>query len=546
MNILIIIPYEEMKKEVIKLQNQCNKDKIDYLLDINFLHKDLIQRISTYEYDFIIARGGIYTYLKTRITAPLVNLPISYNDILENTLDVSNSIFIGKEGIFSNLSEKVIQTFNLNLLTYNSSNELNEKINYIKKFKNIFTDTTSYKALLLNKVNSTILKSSYTSLFRTYLKGKEIVNQIKKYSLDNHILKKYFSINKDNLFIFKDDQLIIKQIYDTKLALMLNSYLLKNKSDLLINEKYEKFVNIISYTLIINNFFTYYKGNKYNFILIKVKASSLLSFQNNDTYDILESKSIKDKLLNALELNSFIVLLNSDEEILSSTSNFLTRHSKYKNSSNVTIDLNLISKRKASSLFLESSSLLTTRHNFIIKGVEYNIEIGKKLIEFLKESITKKYNNIIFLIKDKKSLKLFKDTNFIKIDLPNFYSLKNKNMILKEEILKRNLLLNKEEYDYINKIHFSSKLDAINFLNRLSLEKIINTKTLSDLTKGYYLNSDNSDNNLDFDTSLTLDELNCLYIKKVLVKNNYNQSKTAKDLKISRSSLYRLLNKYKI
>lgn len=134
MKTLIVYVYEDMKDIALKLINKYKEENIDLLFSDGH-HKEKIKfYLDNHNYDLIISRGGVYSYLKKITKAIVIDVGLSIYDII-STIDIKSQIptlIIGQENLTN--EAKLLNFNNINTITIKGNSDLSSQIDYIKNF----------------------------------------------------------------------------------------------------------------------------------------------------------------------------------------------------------------------------------------------------------------------------------------------------------------------------------------------------------------------------------------------------------------------------
>ena len=208
MKMLIVSSYKEMDELILKLSKEIG-DEIIYLPGYKLTKSELVEKINKLNIDIVLARGGNYLYIKEKILVPIVNIEVSIYDLIEDIdlSDISNSLLIGFSNITKDAKKLAEQTsYKFNILTIDKTEEIIQKIEYIKRFKHIYSDLNTYRFLKGNKIDSKIITTSYFSLKEAYLKAKDVLISLKNTLLKEKILDAYLADEKLNVYLYRQNK----------------------------------------------------------------------------------------------------------------------------------------------------------------------------------------------------------------------------------------------------------------------------------------------------------------------------------------------------
>ena len=543
MKMLIVSSYKEMDELILKLSKEIG-DEIIYLPGYKLTKSELVEKINKLNIDIVLARGGNYLYIKEKILVPIVNIEVSIYDLIEDIdlSDISNSLLIGFSNITKDAKKLAEQTsYKFNILTIDKTEEIIQKIEYIKRFKHIYSDLNTYRFLKENKIDSKIITTSYFSLKEAYLKAKDVLISLKNTLLKEKILDAYLADEKLNVYLYRQNKLFIKRItFDFKIA-EIDEFIKKNLKSLLNKKDTEFTIHFENYLIdIYNMFFTL---DKEKFVAIKTRyiLSKKLKFlpQNNIDNYFVSLKTKKE--LEKCYLTSFpIEMITSDFEYAKYLLDLMNKNFKLNSEVLIFNGSNLNEEKNLKYLFSNSSPLLFSKRIICILDVDQiNLDNLNKILNFIYQGSLYLVNKIVFInLKDSKSLN---NSRFPieKIYLEDFNSSINKKEIIREKLDNYKLKLTNQEINYLENFNFSQGQTELNKI-LFELSEIENV-SIADI-KQICLSYEEKTPIESIDTrNLDMDKVKFKNVIQALRLAKGNKSQAARILKIGRTSLYRIL-----
>lgn len=546
MKTLIVYVYEDMKDIVLKLINKYKEENIDFLFSDGH-HKEKIKLyLDTHNYDLIISRGGVYSYLKKITKAIVIDIGLSIYDII-STIDIKSQIstlIIGQENLTN--EAKLLNFNNISTITINGNSDLSSQIDYIKKFHLIYTGASTKNYLKNQGIKAELLKNSFKSLENAYLKGKELYLNLNKQKNEEAILAAFLMNEHTNIIIYNEYGQLIKKsiifpIFNKDIEQIINNnineLLTKNKSIALKKQNY--LININSKKF-------HFAGNKY--IAIKISINKSIEYNYIYIPSSLDNYHIPldiNKSLTLYSINNIPICLlyqnGSGEDMLVKK---IIESSLYKDNTSFILDFNLITKREFNILLTSSSSILNLEnHIIILKNLNAldNYALAS-LVNYISDSKLTSNNKLIILINenDNTLINELNQITYYLIRIPSINNSKQKKEIINDHLKSLKINLDNESLNLLyNYNYFQNESELIRIVNEI---KSFESPTISDIKS--ILNNEIYQNisYLDIENK-NLSEIEysvCCYILK---KCNYNQTLAAKKLGIGRTTLWRILNK---
>ncbi|MDL0421255.1 PrpR N-terminal domain-containing protein [Caldibacillus thermoamylovorans] len=529
------------------------------------------------DFDIIISRGGTAQLLRKEVNIPTIEIEVSVFDILHAIKLAEN--FREKYAIigFSNITKPAhtiaeLLGIDLDIITINDQNEVGDVIRNLKKnnFDLIIGDQITSRIAAEYELNSILILSGEESTMDAF--NNAIVIARYSYELKEKIdfHSKFQKALEYYTFIFNKNYELVFQSGGKNSPTLLNHLILNLKSrHLQENNKqisYEKYYGkLYEVECILKNSFIY--------ISLKPVNTNIPSRSITLTNDNGEKENSFEELINSSYLvgnnkNIVTMLSRSKKPILligevgtgkEKTARML--HRKFKNKRLWKINAGELSPEEFDILFFSDQSIfLDSDSTFYICHIEL---LSNKNLNLVLDYIThsQPFNNNWILSytknlnnqpKKNSPLQTF-DCNII-----NLYSLRERKQDIGPII---SIYINSLNYKYGKQI-IGLEPSALQILieydwpqNLLQLKRVLEELFL--ITKTSYINQKSvrmvlenegalssitspAQNTSRYD-NLSLKEITHEIVKEALKKNDGNQTKTAKELKISRSTLWRIL-----
>ena len=546
MKTLIVYVYEDMKDIVSKLINKYPNEDIDFLF-CDGHHKEKIKiYLDNHNYDLILSRGGVYSYLKKITNTIVIDIGLSIYDIL-STINIKssfNTLIIGQENLTN--EAKLLNFNNISTITIKGNSDLLAQIDYIKGFSLIYTGASTKNYLKNQGIKAELLKNSFKSLENAYLKGKELYLNLNKQKNEEAILTAFLMNEHTNIIIYNEIGQLIKKsiifpIFNKDIEQIINDnlkeLLAKNKSIILKKQNY--LININSKKF-------HFSTNKY--IAIKISIHKTINYNYIYIPSSLDNYHIPldiNKSISLYSINNIPICLlyqdGSGEDMLVKK---IIDSSLLKDNTSFILDFSLITKKEFTFLLNNTNSILNLEnHIIILKNLNSldNYSLAS-LINYLSDSKLTANNKLIILINenDNSLIKEFNQITYYLIRIPSLNSSKQKKEIISDHLKALKLNLDNDslnllyEYNYYQNeselIRIVNELKSFNNPSFLDVKAILNNETYKSIT--FFDIEGKSLSEIEYDA--------CCYVLK---QCNYNQTKAAKRLKIGRTTLWRIINK---
>ena len=584
--ILAIAPYEGLRN----LLNRIAKERNDIDMDcfVSDMQDELLlaKELEHQNYDIIMSRAGTAQLLREESILPVIDVNLSPLDMMR-AIELAQGYsgefaIVGYNGI-TNIAKHVCELFKYDtaIKTVHSPNEIDTVLLELKNsgiglvLGDVITTTRARKFGL----NTILITTGQETIIRAIDSAVMLYSSIQMSKDRNLIIEKILAESDSSVICFNENGTILYSNLkeDIRHFSQLISDLRDCKKSLIENENirilktYNNTIFWINGVIIEHKnkqYLTYYIEKQSNIVKVFDKAIDLINIGDSpqiisDTFN--SSSEVYRNLTSTAKayatVKSPIIIIGER-----GTGKDTIAYTIYQNSINnknplITIDAKYISDEKWLELFeSERSSLLNNDFTIYIKNIHLLSEHAQNMFEsYLLSSDIHRRNKMLFsMVKevspsfDKSSLLYFiknklaalpltvPSLNERKEDLPNLISLylNELNLIYDKQIVG----LEDEAMGLIQDFNWEGNIDQLKRVMRQLIILTDNSHIKYDTVK-QVLNNEN----LRLETSTvyninlnnTLDQITKDIINIVMKEENYNQSKTAKRLGISRSTLWR-------
>jgi DNA-binding NtrC family response regulator len=589
--ILGIAPYEELRYAMENVGSSFSNILLHtYTGDLQE-GKNLALEVIHNDYDIVISRGGTADLIRKNISIPVIDISISVYDIL-GAIKLANN-YTSKFAIvgYSSITETAhlicdILDYSVEIYTIDDSSDTLGLLKSLRKkgIKLVLCDAITNKLALEISLNTILITSGSESIKRTYEQAIEFNMHLQKLKLQNNLLKEAIENFKTDCLILSSQFELMYSSLDTEINDSIYYYLLNKKDTVPFNESqtfyhsvnntlYNLKVNIsnkindIFYIVTVQKSVTPIMNSKFG-VTYEDKSEVEQKLNNNLYRNPIITDTINEKIKQINSSNSPIILLGergSGKEIVSQSVFTSQNHNKH---TMVTINSNLLNDTMWKHLlntsngpFLEVGN--TIQFHYFDKISNENFE---KLITVI-ESTNLHVNNRLIFFCEKTSegmtsesyKELMNRMNCISFLLPTLRERKNEmSAILTMFLNKVNIENNTDIIGY--EPNALAALAQYHWPGNFQQLKQVLTELVY-LSKSLYITSNNVNSilgrqkivknmsysedvvNISFNSSKTLHEFNLDMIRLVLDQHKGNQTLAAEQLGISRTTLWRYLNK---
>lgn len=586
--LLGIAPYEELMSAMTQVSQQFEQLEIDlYTADLDEATK-LIKQLPLENYDAIISRGGTAKLLRKNASLPVIDIPISIYDIL-GAIKLANNYtehfaIIG----FSNITEIAHQIcdilqYNVQIITIEDTKNIAKTLQELKneQLEMLLCDVVTYKYALDHSMNAILITSGLESIKHSFTQAISLANNLKSSKEMNLLLSQIILAQSQKILLF-DRQFQanfsnIDSALQKSILHFLSSRLSDEKEQVLYHTHHNQVYQLRVKQLDIE---------MHRFFLCEVKKSTPPIINNSFGIDYLSYDEVQDSMNKRLNLAGYMqesaknqieklshaynaMIIYGEEGTAKTSLAYLAYlHQKNKTQNLIVINSKLLNERTWKFLLNSSNGpLVETNHTFLFRNIEQvSMNDIEKLLTIIHNTKLLNKNNLLFTYNTKEQeadMKIFNQLMY-QLDCCNVYSpsiAERKHEL--QGIITR--LLNRMNIE-CNKEVLGFEPNALQALlqfqwtgNLHQLQRCIKKLVLN--ANGYYI----SENQV---LELLQQEKNSFHVQQLtqgaqplimqnktlfdytqeivlaaLDQNNGNQTKTAKQLGISRTTLWRYLKK---
>ncbi|WP_180956565.1 sigma-54-dependent transcriptional regulator [Bacillus canaveralius] len=589
--ILGIAPYEELRYAMENVGSTFSNILLHtYTGDLQE-GKNMALEVIHNDYDIVISRGGTAELIRKNISIPVIDVSISVYDIL-GTIKLAKN-YTSKFAIvgYSSITEPAhlicdILDYSVEIYTIDDSSDTLALLKSLKTkgIELVLCDAITNKLALEISLNTILITSGSESIKRTYEQAIELDMHLQKLKLQNNLLTEAIENFKTDCLILSSQFELIYSSLDSQMNVSIYNYLLNKKETVPFNESHTFYhsVNTTLYNLKVT--ISNKTDDIFYIVTVQKSVTPIMNAKFGVTYE--DKSDVQQKLNKNLYKNPIITVEISEKikQINSSNSPIIVLGERgtgkeivaqsvftsqnNNNNTLVTINSNLLNDTMWKHLlntsngpFLEVGN--TIQFNYFDKISNENFE---KLITTMQSTNLHINNRLIFFCEktsDGITSKFYKELmnrmNCISFLLPTLRERKNEiSAILTIFLNKVNIENNTDIIGY--EPNALAALSQYNWPGNFQQLKQVLTELVY-LSKSRYITSNNVNSilgkqninenishsedgmNISFNSSKTLHEFNLDMIKLVLDQHNGNQTLAAEQLGISRTTLWRYLNK---
>lgn len=573
-----ILPYAGLSNAVKRVGSNFKNADIDNFVGdlengITVLNsKDLA------DYDAIISRGGTSKMLTQVTQLPVIDIGFSKYDIL-HAIQITqklNKIAIVGFSFLINKAQNVINDFqrNIDLFTINSELEARQKILDLQKqnYDIVIGDMVTVRVANSLNFKSLLISSDDENIENALTNALNIVQYRRKNHNIECLLNNYLKTNNESIVILDSDKNIQKQFnlpHKQKILPHIKKRVELNKLHNEIFKSQGKYYLIRQDKqnpnfLYINNLAYYNQEQPAPFSMNKLEKAMFTA-----AYKAIYPKEEHQTLETMNDDDLPVIISGSD----GTGKRFILNKVLQKQKNVIKISpMNTNINHLLDSDHINNSPLLNSKNTIVFdKFEDFDPQAQALIIEFINQTLLFKRNKLFFTLEKSKEKALL---NLKKVN-QIFHSVQLRS-VKKIDSLTANslitLLINEFNqnfgknvigltdiaFDWLIDTYWSNNLRQILFtlLNayHIAEKPYINIKELKLVYKKELIfeNTQSSEKLqsqekipfiIDFSKKPSLEDLTNQLIKIVLVRNDYNKSQTAAQLKISRTTLWRILNK---
>ena len=586
--ILGIAPYEAIKTAMERLaKNRSDIELIAYTGDLNY-GKELVQRHVDENYDAIISRGGTAQLIKDVTDIPVVEISSSVYDILRAIkLAEGNQeqyAIVGFPSITSNAYMLCdLLQYNLSIFTVHSREEVRPLLCKLKSqgYRMVVCDMVAHTEAKSLGLNAILITSGAESIEEAFKQAVKICSSQKQARKENQFIREVLKHASNYTVIFDADENVYLSTWDMEHESEVYDILRRELPNVRSSDKYKIFRNIDGTLFSIIGCLLPYEGEQYRvfyFTESKIPINSgkygiqfsnkkeAEEYYNNSFYRITSIMGDLADSINPISESSFPVMITGEPGTgKKQIARVLYIQNPLHNNPLVTIDCSQLTDKGWTYLTNHYNSPFGDNNNTIyFKNIDaLDPERNQQLLSTIIDNNLHHRNRLIFsCVSLNNSLLPPQGQEFVRrlscltICLPPLRERIHELPTLSSIYLSTlNMELGKQLIGFESKamemlMHYDWPQNYTQF-KRLTRELAVLTvtpyitshsvatlldKERSSISSSYDVLANNS-----MDLERPLDEITRDIIKKALAKNQGNQSLTAKQLQISRTTLWRYL-----
>lgn len=585
--ILGIAPYEELNNSMSIVSKQFTDVESDiYTADLKEGQK-IASELFENDYDAIISRGGTADLIRQVVSIPVIDVSISIYDIL-GTIRLAknyteNFAIVG----YSSITETAhllcdILGYTIKIITLDESTDTSMTLDILieEQYEMILCDAITNRLALTKSINTILITSGFESIKHAYQEALTIAKQLKRVIHEKSVLEESLHHQKQD-FIIIDEAF---QVYYANTSNDLSSSIAKflnTKKDMTDeNQYYHTFKNrvyMLNVKKIIVDERTYYS------CILKISTPPIINNRfgifyqkRSEVEEIFTTKLLFTQFIqeetkrNLQRIKNFynsIIIVGETGTAKSSIAYQTFLNQEMHNNQLISIDAKLMNEKMWKFLVNPTNGPLVDEHNTLLfQNIEQlSVRDAEQLITIVKNTKLLQRNNLLFTYntnnasEEKIYNRLLFELNCASIYAPPLKERKHELSVITTLLLNKiNIECNKDvlgfEPNALKEFLAFEWPGNFNQLQSALKELVINATThyisehqVIQLLKKERLIQHFSDSHLGSFTLQTKVENPTLFdyskeiILNVLEQNNGNQTKTAEQLGISRTSLWRYL-----
>lgn len=586
-NILGIAPYEELNISMTSVGKQFpNLNSDVYTADLKE-GQELATKLYQTGYDAVISRGGTAKLIKETLNIPVIDVSISIYDILkairltENYTD--RFAIIG----YPSITEKAhllcdIMGYKIEIYTITEQMDVGQQLDELvsKNYELILCDAITNQLAMNKPLKTILITSGFESIKHAYEEAISSVNQIRKVQHNKALVEQAINSQNQQYIIFDQTFSILFSSVSETLETQAINYLKTRKTLKSSNQFYTTFYDQL-YNLNVERFqldeFIYYSclitqqpiPNLNNKLGVQYQKQSTIAdiFSTKLIYKQFISENVKQDIQQYVQhYHSYIVYGETGTAKKNIAYQiYLSQHTNHNYL--ITINCKLMNDKLWRSLVNSTNGPLVNQHNTILfENIEQlSIQELERLTSLIQVTNLLKTNSLIFTYDSKTSDNsaklsiLMNQFNSANIYAAPIRERKNELSIIATLILNKiNIECGKDvlgfdpsafqvflDYDWpgnFNQLQYAIKEFVINanshYISANQVNDLINREEILNKVSIVEPLSFSSKNNA---VQPTLFDYTQEIILNVLEQNDGNQTKTAQQLDISRTTLWRYL-----
>lgn len=585
--ILGIAPYEELNNSMSIVSKQFKEVESDiYTADLEE-GQQIAAELFGNNYDAIISRGGTADLIRQVVSIPVIDVSISIYDIL-GTIRLArnyteNFAIVG----YASITETAhllcdILGYNIKIITLDELTDASMTMDILadENYEMILCDAITNRLALTKSINTILITSGFESVKHAYQEALTIARQLKRVIHEKLVLEESLKQQKQDFVIFDESF----DVHATNVSHDLSSStakFLSTKKDMTDeNQYYHTFRNRV-YMILVKKIVVddriYFSCN------LKISTPPIINnrfgifYQKRPeveeifTTKLLFTQFIQDETKRELQrVNNFysaLIIVGETGTAKSSIAYQAFLNQEMHNNQLISIDAKLMNDKMWKFLVNPTNGPLVDEHNTLLfQNVEQlSVRDAEQLITIVKNTKLLQRNNLLFtyntnnVSEEKIYNRLLFELNCASIYAPPLKERKHELSVITTLLLnKMNIECNKEVIGFDPNAlkeflafewpgNFNQLQAAIKELVVNSTTHYISEHQVIQLLRKERLIQNFSDSHLGSFTLQTKVEKPTLFdyskeiILNVLEQNNGNQTKTAEQLGISRTTLWRYL-----
>ncbi len=583
--VLGIAPYEVMKTAIERLaKNRTDLELNAYVGDLNY-GKELVIRHADENYDAIISRGGTAQVIKEVTDIPVVDISLSVYDILRAIKLAENYqeryAIVG----FSNITSSAyllcdLLQYQVDIFTVYSDTEVPPLLNRLKSqdYNMVVCDMISYTEAKLLGLNAILITSGQESIEDAFNQAIKISTSHNKIRHDNLFLKEVIKNSGSHTVIFDSQDNIYFSTWDKENEIEVYDLLRRELPNVRSSSNHKAFKNVEGTLFSISSYMLPYEEQLY--AVFYFTDSKIPITHGKYGLHFSNKKEAQEHFFNSFYNMTGVIgdLADSIDQISRSPfpvmiigeygtgkdqiARLLYTQSPLQTNPLVTVDCSQITDKEWSYLTNHYNSPFNDNNNTIyFKGIDaLDPERNHQLISSIINTNLYRRNRLLFSCTSQKDSWLSNEgQDFVKrfscltVCLPPLRERIHELPTLSSMYLsKLNMTLGKQLIGFEAKamemlMHYDWPQNYTQF-KRLTRELAVLTTTpyITSNSVAVLLDKERSSiyksyETVSMDLERPLDEIIKDIIKKAVADNNGNQSLTARQLQISRTTLWRYL-----
>lgn len=585
--ILGIAPYEELNNSMSIVSKQFKEVESDiYTADLEE-GQQIAAELFGNNYDAIISRGGTADLIRQVVSIPVIDVSISIYDIL-GTIRLArnyteNFAIVG----YASITETAhllcdILGYNIKIITLDELTDASMTLDILadENYEMILCDAITNRLALTKSINTILITSGFESVKHAYQEALTIARQLKRVIHEKLVLEESLKQQKQDFVIFDESFDVHAANVSHDLSSSMAKFLSTKKDMTDENQYYHTFRNrvymILVKKIVVDNRI-YFSCN------LKISTPPIINnrfgifYQKRPeveeifTTKLLFTQFIQEETKRELQrVNNFysaLIIVGETGTAKSSIAYQAFLNQEMHNNQLISIDAKLMNDKMWKFLVNPTNGPLVDEHNTLLfQNVEQlSVRDAEQLITIVKNTKLLQRNNLLFtyntnnVSEEKIYNRLLFELNCASIYAPPLKERKHELSVITTLLLnKMNIECNKEVIGFdpnaLKEFLAFEWPGNFNQLQAAIKELVINSTThyisehqVIQLLRKERLIQNFSDSHLGSFTLQTKVEKPTLFdyskeiILNVLEQNNGNQTKTAEQLGISRTTLWRYL-----